>query len=66
MRQVRKQTTLMSNIPAVSGLAWAVCDGTHSHMRLSGNEGGQTRTSYAAVYPLELVNALADAFRTQF
>ena len=56
----------MSNNPAVSGLAWAVCDGSHTHISLSGNEGGQTRTSYAAVYPLELVHALADAFRTQF
>ena len=60
--QIRKPTRLITNVDAIISKfshpsAW--CDGSHEHVRCSGNEGGQTRASHAAIYPEEFVQALA-------
>ena len=61
-RQVLKSTTLLTNMPTVvSRFDKKVCTGDHEHARASGNEEGQTRSSYCAIYPAGLVSALVEA-----
>ncbi len=62
LRQVLKGTTFLTNmLTVVNSFENKLCDGTHQHARVSGNEGGQTRSSYSSIYPADLVSALVEA-----
>jgi len=61
---MRKRTTLITNSGAVvRAFADCMCRGDHEHQRIMGKaEGGEDRSSLAAVYPERMRHALARAF----
>ena len=57
---VRKRIQFMTNAPVVvARFDKQFCKPDHQHTHLEGNEGGEHRTKYAEVDPLELCQALA-------
>ena len=57
---VRNRTQFMTNSPVVvARFDKQFCKADHQHKFLEGYEGGEHKTIYAEVYPLELCRALA-------
>ena len=59
---VQKSTKFMTNSSKVADVfRGRRCLGDHEHQQLEGQEGGVSRTSYAAAYPQQLVETLVNA-----
>ena len=58
----KKSTKFMTNCKEVADAFRDVkCKGDHKHQEIMGTEGGQSRSSWAAIYPDNMCNALVDA-----
>ena len=59
---MRKRTRIMTNSKTlVQRLSKKICDNSHVHVPIHGNEGGQTRSSWSQCYPDQLCEILAIA-----
>jgi hypothetical protein len=59
---MRKRTRIMTNSKTlVQRLRNKICDNSHMHVPIRGNEGGQTRSSWSQCYPDQLCEILAIA-----
>ena len=58
----KKSTCLMTNSAAVhEAFDQMRCTGDHTHVEITGAEGGQSRSSWASLYPEEMCEALVTA-----
>ena len=63
---VRKRTVFLTNSPVVhTRFHQRFCRELHTHVHLTGQEGGVSRTKYAEMYPPALCEALAECAHLQ-
>ena len=59
---VKKPTLICTNIPDIyMRFNNCLCDKCHTHQRVEGSEGGQSRSTVAAIYPLRMRLEIAEA-----
>ena len=63
--RMRKRTTIMTNLPQLAdAFRGCMCSRDHEHQPMHGNEGGQTRSSWAQCYPPQMVQVIAAACKS--
>ena len=59
---MRKRTKVMTNSSVIARrLLGLMCDGSHRHQTIQGQEGGVSRSAWAQVYPAPMCELLANA-----
>ena len=58
---IKKRTRIKTNLPGlVEALSGLDCDGSHDHVRISGQQHGRVMSKWSQVYPAPLCNIISE------